>query len=194
MVVYEGDPPVVVSPALSLDRGDPANVSRLTLGSHTGTHVDAPRHFIAGAAPIDAAPLDVLMGPARVVAWPSGPIGPAAVAAAGVAGERRVIFKTGNSALWDAPGFVRDYQSLTLEAADALVQAGVALVGIDYLSIEAFGARGHPVHHRLLEAGVIILEGLDLSAVGPGRYELVCLPLRIRDGDGAPARALLRPL
>ncbi len=195
MVVFEGDPPVEVTAALALDRGDPANVSRLTLGSHTGTHVDAPSHFIAGGDTLDRVPLEAFMGPARVVEWPGGPIGRAALESAGaLAGVARVLFRTGNSALWAQGRFVRDYQALTLDAAQALVAAGVVLVGADYLSVEAFGARGHPVHHCLLEAGVAILEGLDLSAVRPGRYELLCLPLRLRDGDGAPARALLRPL
>lgn len=194
MVVFEGDPPVEVRVALSRDRGDAANVSRLTLGSHTGTHVDAPLHFISGGAPVDALPLDVLIGPARVVACPTGPIEPDTVAAANLVGEQRVLFKTSNSGLWAAGRFARDYQSMTLEAAGELMRAGVALVGIDYLSIESFQASGHPVHRRLLGAGIVVLEGLDLSAIAPGRYELVCLPLRIRGGDGAPARVLLRPL
>jgi arylformamidase len=193
MVVYEGDPPVEVTAALSLERGDPANVSRLALGSHTGTHVDAPCHFVPGGAGVDRLPLGVLLGPARVVACPPGPIGTATVGGQTSRGERLVL-KTGNSALWGRERFAADYQALTLDAARALVRAGVGLVAIDYLSIEAFGAPGHPVHRCLLEAGIVVLEGLDLSGVEPGGYELCCLPLRIRDGDGAPARALLRPL
>ncbi len=194
MVVYEGDPPVQVTAALAVERGDPCNVTRLSLGSHTGTHVDAPLHFIPGGATVDRLALDALLGPVRVIECPPGPIGPATLVAADLTGERRVIFKTGNSALWARERFVRDYQALTLEAARELARAGVGLVGIDYLSIEAFGAPGHPVHRCLLAAGVVILEGLELSAVPAGRYELLCLPLRVRDGDGAPARALLRPL
>ncbi|HEV8675940.1 MAG TPA: cyclase family protein [Methylomirabilota bacterium] len=193
MVVYEGDPPVEVTVALAIERGDPANVSRLRLGSHTGTHVDAPRHFLPGADTVDRLPWEPLLGPVQIVECPPGPIEPE-TAARTPAGEQRVIFKTGNSTLWKRGHFVRDYQALTREAARELVRAGVRLVGIDYLSIEAFRAPGHPVHHCLLEAGIVILEGLDLSAVPPGRYQLVCLPLRLQDGDGAPARALLRPL
>jgi arylformamidase len=193
MVVYDGDPPVDVTTALSLDRGDAANVSRLTLGSHTGTHVDAPAHFVRGGAGVDRLPLDVLLGPARVLACPPGPIGTATVAGQGRPGERLVL-KTGNSALWRRGAFAADYQALTLDAARSLVDARVGLVAIDYLSIEPFGAPGHPVHRCLLEAGVVVLEGLDLSGVEAGRYELCCLPLRIRDGDGAPARALLRAI
>jgi arylformamidase len=194
MVVYEGDPPVELESAQSIARGDPANVSRLGLGSHTGTHVDAPCHFVAGGAGVDALPPDVLIGRARVLQCRPGPVGTEALAGAGLGRGQRLVLRTGNSALWAREGFVRDYQALTLPAARALVEAGVALVGIDYLSIEAFGAAGHPVHRCLLEAGIVILEGLDLTAVGPGRYELCCLPLRIRNGDGAPARALLRPV
>jgi arylformamidase len=193
MVVYEGDPPVAVTSALSLDRGDPANVSRLALGSHTGTHVDAPSHFVRGGAGVDRLPLETLLGPARVLACPPGPIAAATVAGRTGRGERLVL-KTGNSALWSRGAFAADYQALTLDAARALVGAGIGLVAIDYLSIEPFGAPGHPVHRCLLEAGVVILEGLDLSEVEAGGYELCCLPLRIRDGDGAPARALLRRL
>ncbi|MBI2468338.1 MAG: cyclase family protein [Candidatus Rokubacteria bacterium] len=194
MVVYEGDPGVRVTSVLALERGDPANVSLLALGSHTGTHVDAPSHFIAGGGTVDGLPLDVLLGRARVLACPPGPIVAETVAGAGARRGSRLLFKTGNSALWERARFVRDYQALTLEAARLLVEAGVALVGIDYLSIEGFGAPGHPVHRCLLGAGTVILEGLDLSAVAPGEYELCCLPLRVREGDGAPARALLRPL
>lgn len=194
MVVYEGDPGVRVTSVLALERGDPANVSLLALGSHTGTHVDAPSHFIAGGGTVDGLPLDVLLGRARVLACPPGPIAAETVAGAGAGRGSRLLFKTGNSALWERARFVRDYQALTLEAARLLVEAGVALVGIDYLSIEGFGAPGHPVHRCLLGAGTVILEGLDLSAVAPGEYELCCLPLRVREGDGAPARALLRPL
>lgn len=192
MVVYEGDPGVRVTSALALERGDPANVSHLALGSHTGTHVDAPSHFIPGGATLDRLPLDVLLGRARVLACPPGPITAGTVAGAGPGRGGRLLFKTGNSALWERGRFVRAYQALTLEAARLLVEAGVALVGIDYLSVEGFGAQGHPVHRCLLGAGTVILEGLDLSAVTPGDYELCCLPLRVRDGDGAPARALLR--
>ncbi len=190
MVVYEGDPPVEVTAALAIARGDPANVSRLVLGSHTGTHVDAPAHFLPGGAGVDELPPEWLVGPARVVECPPGPVGAETVADAR-AGER-LLLKTRNSARWALGRFARDYQALTPEAARALVAAGVRLVGIDYLSVEAFGAPGHPVHRCLLAAGVVIVEGLDLSAVRAGAYELCCLPLRLRAGDGAPARVLLR--
>ena len=193
MIVYEGDPDIAVTPALALERGDPANVSMLRLGTHTGTHMDAPRHFIDGAAGIDTLALDVLIGPALVAAIDvEGLIEPRHLASVPLDGHTRVIFKTRNSALWERASFAREYVALSLAAALQLIERGVKLVGIDYLSIEAFGAVGHPVHKALLGAGIVILEGLDLRRVTPGVYELFCLPLRIAGGDGSPCRAVLR--
>jgi arylformamidase len=193
MIVYEGDPDISLRPALSMKRGDPANVSRMDLGSHTGTHMDAPLHFIDGAGGIDTVALDTLIGPALVAeVVAERTIDAAHVSALPLAGQTRVIFKTRNSALWDRPGFSRDYVSLSLDAAKMLIERGVKLIGIDYLSIEGFDAVGHPVHKALLGAGVVILEGLDLRRVTPGVYELYCLPLRIAGGDGSPCRAVLR--
>ena len=193
MIVYEGDPDISIASALALERGDPANVSTLRLGSHTGTHMDAPRHFIDGAAGIDTLALDVLIGPALVVEVAAERlIEPADLAALPLDGHTRLIFKTRNSALWDRASFAREYVALSVEAARQLVDRGMRLLGIDYLSIEAFGATGHPVHKTLLGAGVVILEGLDLRRVTPGPYELYCLPLRIAGGDGSPCRAVLR--
>jgi arylformamidase len=187
MIVYEGDPDISVSSALSLERGDPANVSNLRLGSHTGTHMDAPLHFIAGAAGIDTLPLDLLIGPALVAAVDATRlIEPAHLERLPLAGHQRLLLKTSNSALWDRPSFSRDYVALSLARAQLLIDRGVKLVGVDYLSIEAFGAEGHPVHKTLLGAGMVILEGLDFRRVTPGTYELYCLPLRIAGGDGSP--------
>src|SRR5262245_33388541 len=180
MIVYEGDPDISVSSALALERGDPANVSNLRLGSHTGTHMDAPLHFIDGAAGIDALALEVLIGPALVAEVDAERlIEPAHLAGLPLDGHTRVIFKTRNSALWDRASFARDYVALSLATARALIDRGVNLIGIDYLSVEAFGVAGHPVHKALLGAGVVLLEGLDLRRVTPGVYELYCLPLRI---------------
>ena len=193
MIVYEGDPDIAITSALALERGDPANVSTLRLGSHTGTHMDAPRHFIDGAAGIDRLALDVLIGRALVVEVDADRlIEPAHLGPLPLDGHTRVIFKTRNSALWARGSFAREYVALSLDAARRLIERGVQLLGIDYLSIEAFGAVGHPVHKALLGAGVVILEGLDLRRVTPGVYELYCLPLRIADGDGSPCRAVLR--
>jgi arylformamidase len=193
MIVYEGDPGVTVGSAAAIERGDPANVSTLTFGSHTGTHMDAPLHFLAGAAGIDTLALDVLLGPALVAEVDAERlIEPDHLAAVPLGAHTRVLFKTRNSALWGRPAFAREYVALSLASARLLVERGVKLVGIDYLSIEAFGAAGHPVHKTLLGAGVAILEGLDFRGVPPGVYELCCLPLRIAGGDGSPCRAVLR--
>ena len=193
MIVYEGDPDISVRPALALERGDPANVSTLRLGTHTGTHMDAPRHFIDGAAGIDALALDTLIGPVLVAEVDAERlIEPAHLAALPLDGHVRVIFKTRNSSLWDRASFAREYVALSLASAKLLIARGVKLIGIDYLSVEAFGVVGHPVHKTLLGAGMVILEGLDLRRVTPGVYELYCLPLRIAGGDGAPCRAVLR--
>jgi arylformamidase len=193
MIVYEGDPDISVRPALSLERGDPANVSTLRLGSHTGTHMDAPLHFINGAAGIDALALDTLIGPALVAETDAERlIEPGHLARLPLDRHTRVIFKTRNSSLWDRASFAREYVALSLDGARLLIERGVKLIGIDYLSVEAFGAAGHPVHKLLLGAGMVILEGLDLRRVTPGPYELYCLPLRIAGGDGSPCRAVLR--
>lgn len=177
MTIYPGDPPLAVDLALSRARGDAANVTRLGMGAHTGTHVDAPAHFIDGAAGVEALPLDALIGPAHVVdAREAGdPIGAADLAALEVPpGAERVLLM--------APGDA----GLDVEAAAALVARGVRLVGIDRLSIGDEAA-----HRALLGAGVVILEGLDLGPAAPGTWRLVCLPLLIPGADGAPARAVL---
>ena len=178
--VWPGDPPVVVEPVTRVEAGDIAGVSRLSLGTHTGTHVDPPAHFLPGATTVDALPLDVLVGPAVVAGVPAGPIDRASLESLGLAdGSTRVLLKTGA-----ADG------TLTTDGARCLVERAVRLVGIDTLSIEA-ATDDYPVHRILLGAGVVIVEGLDLAAAPPGPYELVCLPLRIVGGDGAPARAVL---
>jgi arylformamidase len=193
MVVYEGDPGVDVRPRLEIAKGDTANVSLLSMGSHTGTHVDAPAHFIEGGATVEALPLDVLIGPALVAEVKSERlIGRSDLEPLPLDGQSRLLLKTRNSELWAAGGFSRDFVALDLEGARYLTERGLRLIGIDYLSVEAFHSPGHPVHRHLLGAGVVILEGLDLSRVAPGVYELVCLPLPVRGIDGAPCRAVLR--
>lgn len=193
MATYEGDPGVQITPHFRIARGDPANVSILSLGSHTGTHLDAPAHFLDGAATLDQLPLDVLIGPALVAEVPADrPIGRRALERLGLNRHRRLLLKTRNSALWARGRFTRDYVSLALDGARYLVEQGIQLVGIDSLSIEAFHAPGYPVHRHLLGAGVVILEGLNLAGVQPGVYELLCLPLPVKDVDGAPCRAILR--
>jgi arylformamidase len=192
MPIYEGDPGVEMTLAKSIERGDPANVSRLVMGAHTGTHVDAPCHFLPGAAGASELPLDPFIGPCRVVDATSaaGDIDAGVVEALDLpAGTDRVLLKTPGSRLWGRDAFTRDFIRLNGAGARALIERGVRLVGIDYLSV------GDPeAHVALLDRGIGVIEGLDLRAVEPGSYFLVCLPVRIEGADGAPARALLWPL
>jgi arylformamidase len=200
MPTYPGDPGIEISKWLTLANGDPANVSFIKFGAHTGTHVDAPAHFIAGASTVELMPLDVLIGEALVVELASDQmvIDEDVAERACREGVTRVLFKTRNSDFWNQPDqtFRSNYTYLTTEAAEALVKHGVKLVGIDYLSIEKFQSEDFATHHALLSNNVVIVEGLDLREVPPGVYELMCLPLRIREGsgDGAPARAVLRTI
>jgi len=197
MPIYEGDPAVEIAAWSALRKGDSANVSFLHFGAHTGTHVDAPAHFIEGARKIDALSLDVLIGPARVVRVPDhvAEIDPKFLENSDLTAVERVLFHTRNSNFW-SEGFRKDFTHLLPEAAEKLVEIGIKLVGTDYLSIEKFHSGHHRTHLALLSKGVVIVEGLNLSAVPAGDYELICLPLKIADGagDGAPARVVLRTL
>jgi len=193
MVVWSGDPPVRVEPRLRIARGDQANVSELCLGSHTGTHVDPPYHFDDHGAKVDELPLECLLGPAWVYDLGSGTrICAADLQQAVPPGTLRLLLKTSNSTLWHSrvQEFRQDFITMELEAARWIVDQGMRLVGVDYLSVEAPGSPGHPVHHAFLEAGIVIVEGLDLSPLHSGWYNFYCLPLRVAGGDGAPARAV----
>jgi arylformamidase len=194
--IYEGDPAASVDGVKAIERGDGANVSALCFGAHTGTHVDAPNHFIEGTRRVDELDVDKLIGPCRVVQLPDDIVAVEPEHLPDLAGIERLILKTRNSAFWNTPedGFRTDFTYLTHPTAKLLVDAGIKLIGIDYLSIEAPGSEGHPVHITLLEKEIVILEGLDLREVEPGDYELFCLPLKYigGTGDGAPARTILR--
>ena len=195
MPVYEGDPEVAIQPWLRITRGAPANVSRLTMGTHTGTHVDPPAHIREGAPGVDRLPLDILIGPARVFDLAaSGPIDAARLRGMDLTSHRRVLFKTRNPEGGRDETSPGNFAGLTEDAARLLVDSGVGLVGVNALSVDSPMSSSFPAHHILLASGVIILEGLNLSAVPPGDYELFCLPLKIRDGDGAPARVVLREM
>jgi len=194
MPTFEGDPPVSLELAKSLARGDVCNLTRVDMGAHTGTHIDAPIHFVAGGAGSEAISLDAVIGPAWVVDARDqhGAITAADLDRLAIPrGETRILFRTPNSQLWERPGFQTGFVGLDASAAAAIVTRRTTLVGIDYLSIAPFGDPT-PTHVALLSAGVVVLEGLDLRAVEPGPYELLCLPLRIMGSDGAPARAVLR--
>jgi len=193
MPVFPGEPTPLLEPTTQMERGDSYNVSRLTLSTHTGTHIDAPLHFLAGGTPVDQLPVDVLVGPALVVEMPvEQEITAADLEAAAIPpGTERILFKTRNSRLLDDEDFRRDFVYLTLDAARWLVERGVCLLAIDYLSVEQMDAEPNVVHQTLLRAGVVIVEGADLRQVAPGPYLLACLPLKIEGADGSPVRAVL---
>jgi len=195
MPIYEGDPTLNIEPWSAMAKGDSANVSFLHFGAHTGTHVDAPAHFIEGAGKIDSLPLDVLIGPARVIRVPDDrmEIDPEFLNECDLTNLTRVLFHTRNSSFWNE-GFRKDFTHVLPEAAELLVARGIKLVGNDYLSVEKFHSGHHRTHLTLLRNGVVIVEGLNLTDVPAGDYELICLPMKIADGagDGAPARVVLR--
>jgi arylformamidase len=195
MVNWPGDPPARISQVLDMERGDPCTVSLLEMGAHTGTHMDAPAHFVRGGVGIDALPLDTAIGSARVIAIQDPEsIKPEELRRHRLRRGERILFKTGNSArCWDKDSFVEDFVYLSAAAAQYLADRQVRLVGIDYLSVGGFRADGVETHQALLQAGIWIIEGLNLKRVRPGRVQLVCLPLRIAGADGAPCRAIVRP-
>ena len=191
---YPGNPEFDLQPVKRIADGGSSNVSRLVMGTHSGTHVDAPRHFFDDRPGVDALPLDLLVGRARVIdVRVRGGVGKEHLAAAGLREDLRVLLRTPNSALWNsASGFHQDFTYLAEDGARYLVDQGVKVVGIDYLSVEQFKKPGAPAHHALLGNGVVIIEGLNLSDAEPGQYEMYCLPLRIAGADGSPARVVLK--
>jgi len=193
MPVYPGEPTPLLEATKDMGRGDLYNISRLTITTHTGTHIDAPLHFLPGGTPVDQLPVEVLVGPALVVEMAvAQEITAADLEAAAIPPQtERLLFKTGNSRLLDDDDFRRDFVYLTLDAARWLVERGVRLVAIDYLSVEQMDAQPNIVHETLLRAGVVIVEGIDLRQVAPGPYFLACLPLKLEGGDGSPVRAVL---
>jgi len=192
-LVYPGNPEIEISLQQAMAKGAGANVSFVRFGSHTGTHADAARHFFDDGQTVDAIPLARLMGPALLLSFPDElrAVSAADLRKQDLKGHKRVLLRTRNSALLSQKEFVGDYTYLAPDGAQYLVEQGVELVGIDYLSIEQFHSGHHKTHRTLLEKSVVILEGLDLSVPAPGEYELICLPLRIEGCDGAPARAVL---
>ncbi len=196
--IYKSDPGVEISVFKSISGGSSANVSKITMGVHTATHVDAPNHFIDGAPRVHEMDPQKLVGPCRVIEIDESidGIGPQHVG--DITGVERVLFKTRNSGFWAEPelGFRTEYTYLLPETARLLADSEMVLVGIDYLSIEKSGSPGHPVHIALLEKEIVILEGVDLREVPAGDYEIICMPLKYigAGGDGAPARTMLREL
>ena len=195
MMVWPGDPPVEVTPRLSIEAGDAVNVSSISMGTHSGTHVDAPSHFCPGCGTMDQLDLAMLVGPAIVVAFAAGTgISADDLKAADIPADTlRLLVKARDTTAKESgrgPS-LSDGVYLMPDAARWLVERGIRLVGVESLSIGGGAEKDGATHKTLLEAGVIIVEGVDLSAVAPGVYDLCCLPLRIADGDGGPARAIL---
>ena len=193
---FPGDPKVKIDVCNSIANGDAANVSQICLGVHTATHVDAPNHFIEGTRRVDELDLYKLVGDCRVLELDENVTAITAQHVEKLENVERLLFKTRNSQFWNEPekGFRTDFTYISPEAARILVEKGIKLVGIDYLSVEKFGAKSFDTHITLLENEVVIIEGLDLREVPAGDYELFCLPLKIvgGTGDGAPARTVLR--
>ncbi len=195
MVVWPGDPQVKLERVSKIEEGAHANVSRLEMSVHTGTHLDAPYHFVHGAKTIENLSLDVLVGPAQVVHLPDKVdlITAGVIKSAGIKdGTTRVLFKTRNSAYWLKPvqTFEKDFVAVSPDGAEALVSMGIRLVGIDYLSIAPFN-EGVPTHQILLKNEMVVLEGVNLNGVPAGSYTLICLPPKLGGSDGSPARAIL---
>lgn len=197
MPVWPGDPPVAVAFDRRLAEGATCNLSRLALGTHTGTHIDAPWHFLETGRKIGQIPLTTLIGPCRVIEVSgAGPVRRQDLEAAGLDPGARLLLKTENSRrnLAARREFCTGYVALALEAAAYLVDRGVSLLGIDYLSVEPFATDDAAVHRLLLGNNIVVLEGLDLAGVRAGDYELLCLPLNLPECEGAPARVLLREI
>lgn len=192
-LVYPGNPEIDISLQQAVAKGASANVSNIRFGSHTGTHADAARHFFDDGQSVDKIPLERLIGPALLVSFDDDvmSVGAAELRDHDVKGHKRILIRTRNSALLSQKEFVKDYTYLAPDGAQYLVDLGVELVGVDYLSIEQFHSGHHRTHRTLLGQSVVIVEGLDLSAPAPGEYQFICLPLRIEGCDGAPARAVL---
>lgn len=196
MVHWPGDPAFHIERAEDQARGDTATVSKMTLGVHTGTHMDAPLHYIQKGTTIDEIPLDTCVGRARVIRIrDSNSIKTGELEEHLITSGERILFKTANSDhVWSTDKFYEDFVYIAQDAARYLAQNGVRCVGVDYLSVGGFRKDGTETHLALLQAGVWIIEGLNLSGVEPGEYELVCLPLKLIGAEGAPARAVLRSL
>lgn len=197
MPIWPGSTSVQIQRTMRLDDGDQANVSRINCSVHAGTHIDAPQHYLEDGYTVDQVPLDVLMGPAVVAFLPDVDVITADILSAIELPDetKRLLLRTRNSDLWASgvTDFRKDYVALTSDAAQWLVDHHIQLIGIDYLSIQPF--HDSPLTHKtLLKANVIILEGLNLAAVHPGMYDLICLPIRLVGTEGAPARAILRDI
>jgi arylformamidase len=194
MVHWPGDPEFHINRVRDYANGDNLVLSHIDLGVHTGTHMDAPLHFVPGGATIDQIPLDATVGPARVVEIrdPES-VKPAELEAANIQPGERILLKTANSkGRWNTPEFQKDFVYISREGAAYLASIPIRAVGVDYLSVGGFYKDGPETHRALLGAGIWVIEGLNLAALNAGPYELVCLPLKLMGAEGAPARAMAR--
>jgi arylformamidase len=193
---WPDNPPIVMERVMDLRRGDAANVSHLAMGVHSGTHMDGPVHFIHEGPGLDEMPLSATMGEARVIEIEDPKeITAEELARHGLRAGERILFRTSNSIrCWQAPSFIEDFVYISEQAARYLAETRVRTVGVDYLSVGGYHADGALIHRILLDAGIWIIEGLDLSPVTGGRYEMICLPVKLHGSDGAPARAILKPI
>jgi arylformamidase len=190
---YPGNQPFVLDAVKRIANGDSSNVSAIRMSAHAGTHVDAPRHYFDDGAGVEALALEMLLGRTRVIEVTSrNGIGADELAVHNLSEDVRVLIKTHNSKLWGSPEFHPDYVGVTASGAEYLIAHGIKVVGVDYLSVEAYKTPGAPAHHALLGGGAIVIEGLNLRDVEPGIYDMLCLPLRVVGADGAPARVVLR--
>jgi len=194
MVRWPDNPPVRVERVFDQERGDPATVSRVDMSVHTGTHMDAPKHFRADGEGIEKVPIDAVVGRARVIELPGvSSVSRARLERAGAGRGERLLIKTDNSRhAWWREEFHEDFVHLTTDGAACLGEKSTRCVGVDYLSVAEYGGDAHGTHRALLDAGVAIIEGLNLAPLRAGTYELCCLPVRIEGADGAPARAVVR--
>jgi len=194
MVHWPGDSSVIIRRVRDMERGEGANLSRIAMGVHSGTHIDAPLHFVRHGEVIDRLPLETVVGRARVIEIEDAvSIKPGELERHHIRRGERILFKTKNSShVWQADEFVEDFVAVSNEAAVYLVKRGVRLIGVDYMSVGSYKRGGADVHRTLLSAGIWLIEGLDLSAVTAGKFDLICLPLRLAGAEGAPARAILR--
>ncbi|MGZ3648943.1 MAG: cyclase family protein [Syntrophales bacterium] len=195
MMHWPGDPPVSIERVRAMDKGDTVNLSKITMGAHSGTHVDAPVHFIKGAEGVDQLLFDSLMGPARVIEIADADtIREEDITDYRIKKGERILLRTQNSIkkILYRDVFTEDFVYLEKSAAEFLVSRGIKTLGVDYLSVGGYKKNGPDVHRLLLGAGILIIEGLDLSETTPGLYNMICLPMKILDSDGAPARVILK--
>ena len=195
MVHWPGDPEVTIERVRKMESGDDCNVSTISMSAHTGTHIDSPFHFVKSGVAIHDLPLSAVIGEARVIEIvdPES-IKPEELRLHRIRKGERILFKTLNSErCWKSDKFVEDFVYVSTDSLKYLVDRGVRTIGVDYLSVGGYNKNINQVHRVLLKSGIWIIEGLYLSRVKQGNYELICLPIKIESGDGAPARAVLRP-